>query len=74
MSLQQQVPLGGQEIGRMEPRREPKESWFRQALRAQKGQVMDQAEPLETTMPPVFKKQRESASCPLGSTSSTAKK
>ena len=75
MNLQQQVvPLKVKKQRVWEPMRELKEAGFGQVLRALKGQVTEQAEPQETTMPPVFKEQRQSSSCPLSSTLATVKK
>lgn len=47
------------------PVRELKEAGFGQVLRAQKGQVAEEAEPQETKMPPALEEQSESSHYPL---------
>ena len=73
MNLQQQVPLKVKKQGVWELTRELKEAGFGQVLRPLKGQVTEQAEPQETTMPPEFKEQKQSSCCPLSSTLATMK-
>ena len=57
--------LEGQDTGVWGPVRELREAGSGQVLRAQKGQVAEEAEPQETKMPPALEEQSESSRYPL---------